>query len=76
MSTVTPFPSRREPIRTAVLELLGRNAEAPGALGPEEAEFLEALRRIVARSPAETLWEKYHGSRPDSRARILARYAD
>ena len=45
-------------------------------LGPEEAEFLEALRRIVTRSPAEALWEKYRGSRPDSRARIFARYAD
>jgi hypothetical protein len=69
MSRIVDFPARRTSVRAAVLDL------AP-PLGPEEAEFLAALRRIVTRSPAERLWEKYHGSRADGRGRILARYAD
>jgi hypothetical protein len=67
MSRIVEFPARR----AAMLDLVGR---AP--LGPEEAEFLEALRRIVTRTPAEALWDKYRGSRTDGRARIFARYAD
>lgn len=70
MSQVVEFPARRTQVRAAVLDLVA------SPLGPEEAEFLEALRRIVTRSPAEALWEKYRGSRADSRARIFARYAD
>jgi hypothetical protein len=66
MSRIVEFPARR----AEVLDLVG------GALGPEEAEFLEALRRIVARSPAEVLWDKYRSSRADQRTRIFARYAD
>ena len=67
MSRIVEFPARR----AAVLDLVAR---AP--LGAEEAEFLEALRRIVARTPAEALWDKYRSSRADGRARIFARYAD
>lgn len=73
MSRIVEFPARRTPVRTAVLDLVARN----DGLGPEEAEFLEALRRIVARTPAEALWEKWRGSVPGGRTdRILARYAD
>jgi hypothetical protein len=72
MSRIVEFPARRTPVRTAVLDLVARSG-----LGPEEAEFLEALRGIVARTPAEHLWEKWRGDRPDDRAaRIFARYAD
>ena len=67
------------PIRAAVLELLAQAAPRPAALGApslEEQEFLETLRRIVRRSNAEELWEKYHGSRPDARSAIFARCDD
>jgi hypothetical protein len=72
-------PSRHVPIRAAVLELLAQAAPRPAALGapsPEEQEFLETLRRIVRRSNAEELWDKYYGSRPDARGAIVARYDD
>jgi hypothetical protein len=72
-------PSPRLPIRAAVLELLAQAAPRPAALGApsaEEQEFLETLRRIVNRSNAEDLWQKYHGSRPDARSAIFARYDD
>jgi hypothetical protein len=72
-------PSRHVPIRAAVLELLAQAAPRPAALGApslEEQEFLETLRRIVRRSNAEELWEKYHGSRPDARSQVFARYED
>ena len=72
MSRIVEFPARRTPGPRRGARPRRRIA----GLGPEEAEFLEALRRIVARTPAEALWEKYRGSRPDSRARIFARYAD
>ena len=54
MCQIAPFedPSRRIPIRAAVLDLLALAAPMPAALGapdPEEHEFLETLRRIVAR---------------------------
>ncbi len=74
-----PEPSRRIPVRAAVLDLLARAAPRPAALGEpseEEREFLETLRRIVARSAAEELWDKYHAPQPDVRARIYARYRD
>ena len=74
MSHVVDFPSRRTPVRTAVLDFVARNTAT--GLGPEEAEFLEALRRIVARTPAEDLWDKWRNSRPDRNAHIFARYAD
>ena len=64
------------PVRAAVLDLLASANPERGAFGPEEREFLAALRRIVERSPAEKLWEKYRGSQPDNRARIFARFAD
>jgi hypothetical protein len=67
MSRIVDVQSRRTPVRAAVLD-------AP--VGPEEAEFLEALRRMVARTRAEELWDKYRGSRHDGRGRLLARYAD
>ena len=65
MSRIVPFPAERTPV-----------AATEPALGPEEAEFLAALRRIVARTPAERLWEKYRGGYSDARLRILARYAE
>jgi hypothetical protein len=69
MSRIVPFPtpSRRE----AVLDFV-----AQAGIGPEEQEFLEALRRIVARAPADELWDKYGGRRIDRRARVFGRYAD
>ncbi len=81
MSPAAPFEevSRRTPIRAAVLDLLARAAPRPAALGApseEEQEFLDTLRRIVARSAAEELWDKYHTPRPDGLARLLARYGD
>jgi hypothetical protein len=81
MSPVAPIDEvpRRIPIRAAVLDLLARAAPRPAALGApseEEQEFLDTLRRIVARSAAEELWDKYHASRPDGLARVLARYGD
>ena len=72
-------PSADVPIRVAVLELLAQAAPRPAALGApsaDEHEFLETLRRIVRRSNAEELWQKYHGSRPDARSAIFARYDD
>jgi hypothetical protein len=62
-------------VRAAVLELVASQPEF-GAMGAEEREFLAALRRIVERSPAEELWDKYRGSQPDGRSRIFARFAD
>jgi hypothetical protein len=70
-----PDQSRRIPLSAAVLDL-GTFPEPSGPLGEEEREFLAALRRIIERSPAEELWDKYRGSRPDHRARIFARFAD
>jgi hypothetical protein len=67
----------RGPVREAVLDLLARAAPRPAALGApsaEEQEFLETLRRIVARTSAQELWDKYHSPQPDLRARIFARY--
>jgi hypothetical protein len=77
MSRVVAIPPRRTPSRPAVLDLVARtDATAEQPLGPEEAEFLEALRRLVARTPAQELWDKYRGSSADGPARIFARYAD
>jgi hypothetical protein len=69
-------PSRRIPVSTAVLDLVGARSGPAAQLGEEEREFLAALRRIVERSPAEELWDKYRGSTPAHRARIFARFAD
>jgi hypothetical protein len=58
-----------------VLDLLAQAAPRPAALGApslEEREFLDTLRRIVARSAAEDLWCRYHSDGPDSRGRVLA----
>ncbi len=68
--------SRRIPLRAAVLAFLERAAPRPaepGAPSDEEREFLDTLRRMVRRSNAEELWEKYHGSRPDPRDRMVRR---
>ncbi|MFT3971982.1 MAG: hypothetical protein QM699_00440 [Amaricoccus sp.] len=62
-----------------MLDLLALAAPRPAALGgpsAEEAEFLETLRRIVARSASEELWDKYHAPANDTPARIFARYRD
>ena len=69
----------RIPIRAAVLDLLARAAPKPAALGApsaEEQEFLETLRRIVVRSNAEELWDKYRAPLSDGISRIFARYDD
>ena len=69
--------ARRIPVRAAVLDLLALAAPMPAALGapdPEAREFLETLRRIVVRSAAEELWDKYHAPCDDGTARALARY--
>jgi hypothetical protein len=76
-----PAPSRTLSLRAAVLDLLAQAAPRPAALGTpsaEEQEFLDTLRRIVARSAAEDLWCRYHSARPDSRGPALAftRYDD
>jgi gamma-glutamylcysteine synthetase len=77
--TATFDQTPRIPIRAAVLDLLARAAPKPAALGApsaEEQEFLDTLRRIVARSNAEELWDRYHGGRSDPMGRIFARYQD
>jgi hypothetical protein len=80
MSRIVAFPeARRVTGRAAMLEFIAQAGPRPArdaALGPEEQEFLDALRRIVSRSPAEDLWDKYRGDRGDRRSRIFARYAD
>lgn len=79
-SSIVAFPSaNRVPIRAAVLDLLAVAAPRPAALGgpsEEEAEFLETLRRIVARSAAEELFDKYRAPATDTRAKVFARYRD
>jgi len=76
MSRIVEISTRRTPARAAVLDLVARTEAPAGGLGPEEAEFLAALRRILARTPAEELWDKWRNSSPDGCARIFARYAD
>ncbi len=66
-------------VRIAVLDLLARVAPGPAALGApseEEQEFLDTLRRIVRRSAADELRDKYNGSRGDALARVFARLDD
>lgn len=79
-SAIIPLPTAgRVPIRAAVLDLLALAAPKPAALGvrsEEEEEFLEALRRIVARSAAEDLLDKYRAPATDTRAAVFARYRD
>jgi len=80
MSRILAFPEpRRVTARAAVLDLIAQAGPRPAPddpLGPEEQEFLAALRRIVARSRTEDLWDKYHSDHTDRRSRIFARYAD
>lgn len=81
MSRIETFPEMpsRLPVRAAVLDLLALAAPGPAALGErteEESEFLETLRRIVARSAAEDLWDRYHAPLADTRARVFARHRD
>lgn len=67
------------PVREAVLDLLARAAPRPAALGApsaEEQEFLDTLRRIVARTAAQELWDKYHSPRPDGRSLAFASRGD
>jgi hypothetical protein len=68
MSHVSAVPpsARTISLRSAVLDLLAQAAPRPAALGApslEEQEFLDTLRRIVARSAAEDLWCRYHSAR-------------
>ncbi len=75
MSTLVPFP--RKPLRTAVLDFVAASGPRPTAgVGPEEQEFIDALRRIVAPTRADALWERYRGPIPDPQARVFGRYAD
>ncbi len=76
MSRVVSFPSDRTPVRAAVMELVGQRRAAARELGADEAEFLAALRRIVAQAPALDLWEHYHGADADAASRVFARFAD
>lgn len=81
MARIEFFPeaSRRLPVRAAVLDLLALAAPGPEALGTrseEETEFLETLRRIVARSAAEDTWNHYHAPVPDTRAAVFGHYRD
>ena len=65
VSAVSPS-ARTISLRSAVLDLLAQAAPRPAALGApslEEQEFLDTLRRIVARSAAEDLWCRYHSAR-------------
>jgi hypothetical protein len=51
-------PAASQPIRAAVIDLLACAAPRPAALGSpsvEEQEFLDTLRRIVARSAMDEL---------------------
>lgn len=69
------FPS----VRMAVLELLADDvprSAAHDAPSAEEQEFLDALRRIVARDAGNDLRERYRGARKDRFAWIFARYRD
>lgn len=75
MSQSSDVPFRHPPARAAVLDLAAAR-NAADRVGPEEAEFIAALRRVLARTPAEDLWDKWRNSRPDRRARIFARFAD
>ncbi len=79
MSRVVSFPSDRTPVRAAVMELVGQQRAAAASepqLGPDEAEFLAALRRIVAQAPALDLWDRYRGADADAASRVFARFAD
>ncbi len=56
----------RQPIRSAVIDLLAYAAPRPAALGAptaEEQEFLETLRRIVARSAMDDIRGRKPGRR-------------
>lgn len=69
------FPS----VRMAVLELLADAAPRPAALGapsPEEQDFLDTLRRIVARGTGDDLMSRYRGARTDAFGWVFARYRD
>lgn len=82
MSQIVSFPtarlsagtSARPSVRAAVLDLVARRP-APD-VGPDEAEFLAALRRIVEQVPALDLWDRYRGTDVDNSSRIFARFAD
>jgi hypothetical protein len=61
-----PFnePSRRMPMRSAVLDLIAQ----AGGPRPDEPGFILELRDIVAnRSRADELWDKYRGRRAHHR---------
>lgn len=80
MPSIAPFPApgRR---RAALLALAARSSEALAAdassdtPSAEEAEFIEALRRIVGQNRSQELFDRYHRT-GDRGARIFARYAD
>lgn len=71
--------ARPGPIRAEILDLMAR-AGGPErvARGPEEAEFVAALREIInrGRTPADALRDKYSADRGDARGRIFDRYRD
>ena len=66
-------------VRMAVLELLAKAAPRPAALGApseEEQEFLDTLRRIVARGTADDIIARYNVPRPDPFGWVFARFQD
>jgi hypothetical protein len=66
-------PSQRTSVRSAVLDLIAR----AGGARPEEAEYLDELRAVVAdgRSRAADLWEMYRG-RGSRHAAAFGRYCE
>jgi hypothetical protein len=71
MSRIIPFPASASR-RAAILDLVGSAGARPSS---EEAEFIAALRRIVAGTPLEEMQDRYHLS-SRNRTRVFARYTD
>lgn len=69
----TGRPEPRESLRSAVLELMSRTATGDAL---DDREMRAALRALVVctRKPTDDLWDRYHGSSPDTRGRIFAKY--
>lgn len=60
-------------LRDEVLELMSRRALDPDM---SEQQYRNSLKAIVAsaKHPAQTLWEKYHSARVDTRAATYASF--
>jgi hypothetical protein len=65
-------PSQRTSVRSAVLDLIAR----AGGARPDEADYLDELRAVVAnRGRAADLWEMYRG-RGGRNAEAFGRYCE